>query len=197
MSHLRYIWRIRATYPKWAHHAMGQQYQWHLPTAGTFPQLVFHPNAARANCSILLNWLILCIVLHFGSSFGPANWEPVLWARCELAVFLFKRCKYVQALNTDVLTIVAIEALTGHKMKKMVQANHDELNPMLDMTPGSFDIHYHMYVDNNLSPCIYEPAHIKQIVAASIETIYFLLGYPGEITKQILPAVANCNKIWG
>jgi hypothetical protein len=168
---------------------------WDDDISGAFPQLVFHPDAARANCSILQNWIILCIALHFGSSFGPANWEPVSWARCELAAFLFKQCAYVQALNTDVLTMVKIEAPHGRKTTKMTQANHDEQNPPLDTTSGSFDIHYHMYVDDNLSACIYEPPLIKQMVAASIEAIYLLLGYPGTITQPILPAVAAWDKM--
>jgi hypothetical protein len=52
-----------------------------------------------------------------------------------------------------------------------------------------------MYVDDNLNACIYEPVLIKQMVAASIEAIYLLLGYPGEITKPILPAVAAWDKM--
>jgi hypothetical protein len=91
--------------------------------------------------------------------------------------------------------MVAIEPPKGHKTKKMVQANHDELNPPLEKPPGSFDIHYNMYVDDNLSAMIYNVPLIKQMVAASVEAIYLLLGYPGEITKPILPAVAAWDKM--
>ena len=95
---------MRATYPK--KHIM----PWDDNISGAFPQLVFHPDAAQANCSILLDWLILCTALHFEGGFGPANWEPVLWACCKIALHLFKHSQYVQALNTDVLTMIAIEA---------------------------------------------------------------------------------------
>ena len=40
MNHLRYIWRMRATYPK--NHIM----PWDDNVSGAFPQLVFHPDAA-------------------------------------------------------------------------------------------------------------------------------------------------------
>ena len=189
MNHLRYIWRMRATYPK--KHIM----PWDDDVSGAFPQLVFHPDTARANCSLLLDRLVLCIALHFGGSFGPANWEPVSWARCELAVFLFKHCTYLQEMNKDVLTLIVIEPPTGRKTTKMTQANSDEYNPPLVKMDGKFDIHYSMYVDDNLSACIYERPLIRQMVAASIEALYLLLGYPGEITKPILPPVAAWDKM--
>jgi hypothetical protein len=50
MNHLWYIWHMRATYPK--KHIM----PWDDGISGAFPQLVFHPDAAQANCSLLLNW---------------------------------------------------------------------------------------------------------------------------------------------
>jgi hypothetical protein len=86
MNHLRYIWRTRATYPN------QPIMPWDDNVSGAFPQLVFQPDAARANCSLLLKWLVVSIALHFGGSFGPSNWEPVSWARCKIAVFLFKHC---------------------------------------------------------------------------------------------------------
>jgi hypothetical protein len=115
--------------------------------------------------------------------------------RCELAVFLFQNGSYVQALNTDALTMIEIEAPKGRKTTKTIQANSDELNPPLDKTSKRFDIHYHMYVDDNLFAIVYEPPLIKQMVAASIEAIYLLLGYPGKITKPIIPAVAAWDKM--
>ena len=72
----------------------------------------------------------------------------------------------------------------------VVQTNHDEQNPPLAKPPGSFDVHYNMYVDDNLSATIFSLWLIKQMLAASVEAIYLILGHPGEITKPILPAVA-------
>ncbi len=129
-----------------------------MMSAGLSPSWssIRNPDAARANCSILLNWLILCTALHFGGSFGPSNWEPVSWAHCEITVYLFKHCHYVQDLNKDVLKLIFIEPPKGRKSTKMTQANTDELNPPLDTSSDSFDIHYNMYVDDNLSAIIHE-----------------------------------------
>jgi hypothetical protein len=80
----------------------------------------------------------------------PALWEQ-LWSGQLGASFLgmlqvstvsFKHCNYVQALNTNMLTMVEIEAPYGRKTTKMTQANHDKQNAPLDMLSGSFDIHF-------------------------------------------------------
>ncbi len=83
----------------------------------------------------------------------------------------------------------------GQKRTKSTQANTDEYNPPLSKTDGKFDIHYSMYIDDNLSACIYEQPLIRQMVAPSIEALYLLLGYPGEITNPILPPVAAWDKM--
>jgi hypothetical protein len=60
--------------------------------------------------------------------------------------------------------MIIIDAPNGPKTTKLIQANINELNPLLD-------IHDNMYADNNFLGVIYEPPLIKRMVAASIEAI--------------------------
>jgi hypothetical protein len=59
--------------------------------SGAFPQRIFHPDTALANASIYRQWLIIAIAMHFGGNFCPPSWEPLSWARYEIAKYLYEQ----------------------------------------------------------------------------------------------------------
>jgi hypothetical protein len=86
---------------------------------GSFLQRIFHPNVAGANSSLILDRLLACIALHFGSNFGPANLEPICWARIEIAEFLSHHATYMLELNEEVIQLIQVEELKHQSTEKM------------------------------------------------------------------------------
>jgi hypothetical protein len=71
----------------------------------------------------------------------------------------------------------------------------DILNPPAKYEDGQTKIKYEMFVDDLLiSTCVRDTDKIKQMVCASVEALYILLSYPGNINNPELPAAIAIDK---
>jgi hypothetical protein len=186
--HCTNLYRLRATHPN--KHIVGYDDD----VCGAFPQRIFHPNVAGANSSLILDRLLACIALHFGSNFGPANLEPICWARIEIAEFLAHNATYMLELNEEVIQLIQVEELKHQSTQKMSNVPLDILNPPAKYDDGITKIKYEMFVDDLLSACVRDTDVIKRMVCASVEALYILLSYPGNINNPELPAAIAIDK---
>jgi hypothetical protein len=188
-EHLAYLWRLAGTFP-------GEPIDgYDDDISGAFPQRIFHPDTARANASIYGQWLIIAIAMHFGGNFCPSSWEPLSWARCEIAKFLYDNAMYHVALNLEVLELIPIREDTPAQHVPKFRPKLDRLNPPILNRQGEPDVEFRMFVDDLLSACIRRKALIQRMIASSVEAAYLLLGYPGPIKDPILPPVMAWDKM--
>jgi hypothetical protein len=96
---------------------------------GAFPQRTFNPSISGANSCILMEKIITCIPLHFGGNFGPASFEPICWARIEVAEFLAHHAKYILEINDEVIQLIKMDEPKSHKTSKMANVRLDKYNP--------------------------------------------------------------------
>lgn len=186
--YLTYLWRLRATFPK------RRIFQYSDDVAGAFNHRNFHPDVARANVSVIMGWVSLCVALHFGGNFGPSSWEPLSWARCEIVKFLLEHCDYQMELNEEVLAILKPDDSVAPG--ELASAALDDLNQAQMNPDGTPKGHYEMYIDDSLTALLAgNDEALRKLVASSVEGLYILLGYPGPIKKPTLPPVVAWDKM--
>ena len=66
-DHSGYLWRLSAQYPGCTIDSYDDD------VSGAFPQVIHHPDIARANVSIHGDKMIVAVALHFGGNYGPAS----------------------------------------------------------------------------------------------------------------------------
>ena len=104
-DHAAYLWRVAPQYPG----CTIDSYDTNI--SGAFPQVIHHPDIARANVSIRGNKIVVTVALHFGGNYGPASWEPIARATCFLAGWMYKHTHthththHQERLNVDALNL--------------------------------------------------------------------------------------------
>jgi hypothetical protein len=187
IDHCQYLWSLRASFPQKRISSYDDD------VSGAFNHRTFHPDTARANASLYKDWLIIALGMHFGGNFCPPNWEPVSWARCEIAKFLFDNCTYQVSINTEILKLISIETPKQHNFK-ITEATLPK-EKLIQLPNGKPDAQFRMFVDDLLSAIIHKAKDINRLATSSIEAIYVLLGYPGPIEKPTIPAAAAWDKM--
>jgi hypothetical protein len=188
-EHLAYLWRLAGTFP-------GEPIDGYDDNnRGAFPQRIFHLDTARANASIYQQWLIMAIAMHFGGHFCPSSWEPLSWARCKIAKYLYDNTIYHVELNQEVLALIPIQEDIPDQHVPKFRPKLGQLNPPILNKEGGADVEFRMFVDDLLSACLRRKALIQRMIASSVEAAYILQGYPGPIKDPILPPVMAWDKM--
>ena len=113
----------------------------------------------------------------FGSITSPANFEPIARARTHLAEHLSDRRDLLHKYERIINKVQFSEEPTVDTV--FVQAIHDSTHK------GVQNLHktsYNMFVDDNLFAQIKE--NMKHAMAASIEALYIILGFPETDKRQ-------------
>eukprot|EP00957_Ditylum_brightwellii_P210146 15364609-Ditylum_brightwellii.AAC.1 len=168
-KHLIRIWNLRISYQD------DDILLWDDDDTGSFRQCKLHPDIAQVFCFIIEQLLFVPCGNTFGSNTSLANWEPIRRAREALAQWYFsntslvsKHKEYicrVQLCPTPVESVV-FSPFSPHSIHKEVMQG--------DGTP--VHTQHNMYVDDDIIAEI--PIRIKQAMAASIEALFILMGFP-------------------
>jgi hypothetical protein len=143
---------------------------------------------------IIADKLFLACGLPFGTDFSPANWEIV-----RQLIEVVALPKYLLQLNFD-------RCLGKPTRLPFTRAIPDGFNHgVRDDAGNAADTPHDTYVDDDIIADIWEKGRIEQAVAASIESIFLLLGYsdlgkrqdPISFDKMIEILVAPVNRVLG
>lgn len=171
-----------------------------------FRQIKLHPDIMGAFSFIIADTLFLSCGLPFGTDFSPANWEVVrqLLERTAEALFdddslVDKHRKYLDWLQFD-------RALGKLTKVQFTRAVADEFNTgVTDATGQPHPTPHHYYVDDGVYVETHNKARIERAAAASIESIFLLLGHsdlsrrqdPVSFDKLVEMIVSYVNKVLG
>ena len=144
---------------------------------GAFRHCKYHPDIAAAFAFIIQYLLYIPLGNTFGSIVSPSNFEPIARARTHLAGYLSDK----QDLTGKYKHIIDNVSFSEEPddSTEFVQATPDKLNPgvkNLDQTE------YNMFVDDSLF--VQTRSGMRQAMAASIEALYIILGFPEEDKRQ-------------
>ena len=118
----------------------------------------------------------------FGSNTSPSNWEPIARARMHLAQWLFHDTTLLEK-HSNYTDRVQYGPEPDHETL-FVQAIADVLNQgVLDDHGNPVPTEHHMFVDDNLIAEI--KSRMKQAQAASIESLFILLGRPEPEFRKV------------
>ncbi len=174
--HLIRIYNLRISYPTKELHL------WDDDAKSAFRHGKHHPDIASAFMFILLEYLYICVAQTFGSNTSPSNWEPIARARAALAEHLFNDASLLEK-HKELLDKV-IFSDPPDKNTTFAQAVADAFNKgVFDEQGEPVKTPHNMFVDDNLICDIL--SRIKQAMAASIEALYRILGFPDEEARQL------------
>jgi hypothetical protein len=150
-----------------------------------FHQIKHHPDMVGAFLYILADYLFFQVGLAFGADFSPANWEAVHRAQSVLAKRLFFDTSLVTKHRAVLDKIKWCHSLGGKKWPRFTRAFCNALNQ------GIFDTHsdpaptpHGVYTNDDIYLNIIDKCRFEQAIAASIETIFMLLGESNTALRQ-------------
>ena len=173
MKHLETIWNLRISYPQTDILLFDDDVK------GAFRHCKYHPDVASAFSFIISNYLYIPLGGTFGSITSPANFEPIARARIHLAEYLSNRRDLYHKFKHIIDEVKFSEKPSA--TTKFVQATKDSIHK------GVIDLEktrYNMFVDDNLFAQVRDK--IKHAMAASIEALHIILGFP-DIEKRQNP----------
>ena len=144
---------------------------------GAFRHPKYHPNVAAAFSFIIASLLFISLGNTFGSIVSPSNFEPIARARIHLAHYLSSRRDLYEKYKHIIDKVKFSEPATSDT--KFVQAKKDKYNTGI---PDLAYTTYNMFVDDSLFAHTRDT--IKHSMAASIEALYIILGYPDTKIRQ-------------
>ena len=171
MRHLEIIWNLRITYPDIDILLFDDDVK------GAFRHSKYHPDVASAFSFIVANHLFIPMGGTFGSITSPANFEPIARARTHLAEHLSDRTDLLEKYK-DIIDRVSFSD-EPDKDTNFVQAVADNINKGVD-NPNKTK--YNMFVDDSLFA--QTRSKMKHAMAASVEALYMILGYPDVKMRQ-------------
>ena len=174
---LKRVWNLRISYPHSdiVIHANDVK--------SCFRQIKHHPDVAGAFCFVVSDYLYAQFGLSFGADFSPPIWEICRRMAEQMAAKLFddttlvdKHAKYLSQLQwgkklgkkTDFVQAVACSKHQG----------------VLDEQGRAPPTPHHYFVDDGLYAEVFDKPRILQATAASIETIFLLLGESALHNRQ-------------
>ena len=171
MLHLQHIYNFRIAQPK------KDIVLFDDDVKGAFRHPKYHPDIAAAFSFIIQCLLFITLGNTFGSIVSPANFEPIARARTHLAKYLSSRRdlyeKYKHIIDKVKFSEPAPHGTVFTKAKK------DNINQGVKDTTIT---EYNMFVDDSLF-CQTRDT-IKHSMAASIEALYIILGFPNTEVRQ-------------
>ena len=171
--HLETIWNLRITYPT------TEILLFDDDVKSAFRQCKYHPDVASAFSFIIQQFLFIPLGGTFGSITSPANFEPIARARMHLAHHLSNRRDLYNKYKHIIDKVQFSEEPPPNTI--FTQAKKDSLHIGVKNTNKTS---YNMFVDDNLFA--QTKMFMKHAMAASIEALYIILGYP-EIDKRQNP----------
>ena len=178
MMHLVRIWNLRITYKNI------DIYLWDDDIAGAFRQLKYNPEIAQAFSFIIFQRLWMPCGQVFGSNTSPADFEALANAREYLAEHLSQpNYEYLIEKHKDILNKV-VYACGKDESEEFVQAVSDSINiGVMDNGTGKpKNTEHNCFVDDNHMADI--KSRITQAMAASIESLFSILGFPNEVLTR-------------
>ena len=171
MRHLVKLWNMRISYPTTDILVFDDDVK------GAFRHCKYHPDIAAAFSFIIEDLLFVPLGGTFGSITSPSNFEPIARARTHLAEFLSDRRDLLDKYKDIINKVEFSDEPDNHTV--YVQAVTDVFNQgvlQLEKTK------YNMFVDDSLFAQIRDI--IKHAMAASIEALYIVLGFPDLERRQ-------------
>ena len=172
-NHLQHLWNMRISYPN------EDILLFDDDVKGAFRQCKYHPNVASAFSFIIEKLLYIPLGGTFGSIVSPADFEPIARARTHLAEYLSSRRDLVSKYK-DIIDKVKFSE-SPSKDTTFSQAYTDTKNKGITNRNKT---KYNMFVDDSLFAQI-RPI-MKHAMAASIEALHIILGFP-DIEKRQNP----------
>ena len=168
--HLETIWNLRISYPQ------SDILLFDDDVKGAFRHCKYHPDVASAFAFIISQHLFVPLGGTFGSITSPSNFEPIARARVHLAEFLSDRRDLLSKYKHIIDKVKFSDEPNSETV--FVQAVKDAIHKgIIDLKRTK----YNMFVDDSLFAQIREI--IKHAMAASIEALYTVLGFP-EVQKR-------------
>ena len=130
-----------------------------------------------------MQWLFLPTGGVFGSKTSPHEYEPFARARAFLAEHL-SRDQTLVMKHANILQAVEIEVEPNQHQVKFVPTKADSINKGV-FHPGtttSVNTPHNPFVDDTLMADVIE--HILTAMAASIESLFLLFGFPDETLRR-------------
>ena len=144
---------------------------------GAFRHCKYHPDIAAAFAFIIQYLLYIPLGNTFGSIVSPSNFEPIARARTHLAGYLSNKEDLTHKYESIINNVKFSDEPAADA--KFVRAVPDKFNKGID-DPDKTE--YNMFVDDSLF--VQTRDRMKQAMAASIEALYIILGYPEEEKRQ-------------
>ena len=169
--YLSYLWNFRISRPRSDIMLMDDDVK------GAFRHCKYHPDVASAFSFIIQYYLFISLGGTFGSIVTPSNFEPIARARTHLAEYLSTRRDLLQKY--------------AHIIDKVKFSPEQDANTVFtnavpcSINPGLIDTNrtqYNMFVDDSLFAQTRD--NIKHAMAASIEALHIILGYPDTEIRQ-------------
>lgn len=174
-DHINRIWNLRISYPN------KDIFLWDDDVKSCFRHGKHHPDVMPAFGLIIDQLTYFYVGQTFGSVFSPANQEPIRRARAQLAQALFDDASLV-AKHKSLLAKVQFDVEAVHGAT-LVAANPCSRNSgVLDSTGRPANTPLHTFVDDALMADTRD--RIMRAMAASIEALYIILGFPDTEVRQ-------------
>ena len=171
MRHLQHLYNFRISVPNKAILFMDDDVK------GTFRYCKYHPDVAAAFAFIIENLLFISLGATFGSTVSPANFEPIARARTHLARHLSTRTDLLEKYKHIIHQVRFSDPPTSDI--QFAKAIPDKYNPGGANTKAT---EYNMFVDDSLFAQTRE--NMGHAMAASIEALYIILGFPDLEKRQ-------------
>ena len=171
LRHLTQIWNTRISFPSI------EIYLFDDDVKGAFRYSKYHPDIATAFSFIIDKLLHVPMGGTSGSIVSPADVEPFAKARTHLVEFLSTRRDLLDR-HKDIIKRVKYSMVPTSDIK-CLQAKADKYNKGIkNPNKTSFNV----FVDESLF--VQVTSNIKHTMAASIDALYIVLGYPDLEKRQ-------------
>ena len=179
LRHLTRIYNLRISYPN------EDILVWDDDVSGAYRWPKYHPGIAAAFAFAVMHWLFIPTGGTFGSTTSPHEYESFARARAFLAEHL-SRDETLVLKHSNILHLVKFASSPPSDPVVFVQATVDFINQgVIDPTTGlSIETPHNPFVDDTLMADVRR--HILTAMAASLEALFLLLGYPCEFRRSPL-----------
>ena len=171
MMYLLYLWNLRITYPSVDIMLMDDDVK------DAFRHCKYHPDVASAFSFIINELLFISLGGTFGCIVTPSNFEPIARARTHLAYHLSHRRDLLLKYKHIIDKVSFSEPQTTETI--FTKACPCSINKGLSEPNRT---QYNMFVDDSLFAQTRD--NIKHAMAASIEALHIILGYPNTEVRQ-------------
>ena len=145
-----------------------------------FRQLKLHPDIMPAFSIVVTDLLFLQAALPFGTDFSPQNWEVCRRLIEELSTKLF-RDKTLRRKHRKYLDRIRFAPDLAQRLKTVVPAKAcSQRRGVLDDEGNQRPTPHKVFVDDGIYAEVFNVPRVEQAIAASIESIFILLGVSGK-----------------